>query len=103
MTKLRTLHDGKKLKGWDALIIEAKDRIKELQQAVEHFERNKARGEPFFGESVVGRADKHAMAGHGGGKLKINGNEINEHLRANRTKGDCSCVGGVRRSRRRWG
>lgn len=38
---------------WDSLIKEAKDRIKELQRAVEHFERNKAKGEPYFGERGV--------------------------------------------------
>lgn len=43
----------KTLNGWDLLINEAKDRIQELQQAVEHFEQNKAKGEPYFGERGV--------------------------------------------------
>ncbi len=38
---------------WDLLINEAKDRVQELQRAIEHFERNKAKGEPYFGEQGV--------------------------------------------------
>lgn len=37
-------------KGWDLLINEAEDRIRELEEAIEHFRKNKANGEPYFGE-----------------------------------------------------
>ena len=35
--------------GWDGLITEAREKIRDLQRAVAHFEQNKAKGEPFFG------------------------------------------------------
>ena len=41
------------MNGWDSLIVEAKERNKELQEAVKHFEQNKAKGEPYFGERGV--------------------------------------------------
>jgi hypothetical protein len=43
----------KDLKGWDRLIAEAKDQIRDLERAVKHFEQNKAKGEPYFGEQGV--------------------------------------------------
>jgi hypothetical protein len=39
--------------GWDALITEGKKRIAEIQAAVQHFEQNKAKGVPYFGEQGV--------------------------------------------------
>ena len=44
-------HSSEKLEaGWDALIAEGKRRIAEIQAAIEAFQKNKERGEPYFGE-----------------------------------------------------
>lgn len=43
--------------GWDVLIAEAKDQIKDLERAIEHFEQNKAKGEPYFGEPNSSKMD----------------------------------------------
>ena len=41
---------SEKIAGWDKLIMEARDQVKALNRAIEHFEENKAKGEPYFGE-----------------------------------------------------
>lgn len=52
-------HSKNDLSGWDRLIAEANDQIRDLQRAIKHFERNKANGEPYFGQQGV-RAFKSA-------------------------------------------
>jgi len=52
------LQPREKNTGWDNLITEAKEQIRDLERAIRHFEQNKAKGEPYFGEQGVRTAMK---------------------------------------------
>lgn len=55
--KENLLQPSEKISGWDTLKQEAKDQIRDLERAIKHFEKNKTKGEPYFGEQGIRKGE----------------------------------------------